>query len=123
MKIQVKAVAFILHPVADIARARNFYGELLGLATGLQVEFSPGVWWIEYEVAGVALAVTNLFPVGPAGGASLSLEVADLDVARQVIAAAKSTVISDVTEYPPCRMFGITSPDGHSVIFHQRKAA
>ena len=123
MKIQIKEVAFILHPVADIARARNFYQNLLGLATGMQVEFSPGVWWIEYDVAGVALAVTNLFPAGAAGGSSLSLEVADLDAARAAIAAAKSTVTSEVTEYPPCRMFGITSPDGHSVIFHQRKVA
>jgi predicted enzyme related to lactoylglutathione lyase len=121
-KITVKEVAFILHPVADIPRARDFYQKLLGLGTGMQVEFSPGVWWIEYDVAGVALAVTNLFPKGPAGGSSLTLEVADLDSARAAIAAASTTVTSEITEYPPCRMFGITSPDGHSVIFHQRKA-
>jgi predicted enzyme related to lactoylglutathione lyase len=122
-KIQVKEIAFVLHPVADIARARRFYQDLLGLGIGMQAEFSPGVWWIEYDVAGVALAVTNLFPVGTAGGASLTLEVADLDAARAAIGAAKTTLTSDVTEYPPCRMFGVASPDGHSVIFHQRKAA
>lgn len=122
-KITVKEIAFVLHPVADIPRARKFYEQLLGLATGMQLEFSPGVWWIEYEIAGVALAVTNLFPGGPAGGASLTLEVADLDAARAAIGMAKTTVSSEVTEYPPCRMFGITSPDGHSIIFHQRKAA
>jgi predicted enzyme related to lactoylglutathione lyase len=121
--IRVKEIAFVLHPVADIARARKFYEQLLGLAIGMQLEFTPGVWWIEYEIAGVALAVTNLFPAGAPGGASLSLEVADLDAARAAIAGAKSTVTSDITEYPPCRMFGIMSPDGHSVIFHQRKAA
>lgn len=88
----------------------------------MQVEFSPGVWWIEYDVAGVALAVTNLFPKGSAGGASLTFEVVDLDAARSAVGAAKATVASEITEYPPCRMFGITSPDGHSIIFHQRKA-
>ena len=122
-KITVREIAFVLHPVAEIPRARKFYEQLLGLTTGLQVEFSPGVWWIEYEIAGVALAVTNLFPAGAAGGTSLTLEVADLDAARAAIAAAKATITSDITEYPPCRMFGITSPDGHSIIFHQRKAA
>jgi len=120
--IRVKEIAFVLHPVADILRARKFYEELLGLVTGMQLEFSPGVWWIEYDIAGVALAVTNLFPAGGAGGASLTLEVADLDAARAAIAAAKTTVTSEVVEYPPCRMFGVLSPDGHSVIFHQRKA-
>ena len=109
--------------VADIARARKFYGDLLGLGIGMQLEFSPGVWWIEYEIADVALAVTNLFPAGAPGGASLTLEVADLDAARAAIGAAKATVASEITEYPPCRMFGVASPDGHSIIFHQRKAA
>src|SRR5262245_7710644 len=119
--IHVKEVAFVLHPVADIPRARQFYEQLLGLAIGMQLEFTPGVWWIEYEIAGVALAVTNLFPVGPAGGAGLTLEVADLDAARVAVETARTTVASEITEYPPCRMFGVTSPDGHNVIFHQRK--
>jgi catechol 2,3-dioxygenase-like lactoylglutathione lyase family enzyme len=120
--IRVKEIAFVLHPAADIPRARKFYEGLLGLSIGMQLEFTPGVWWIEYDVACVALAVTNLFPVGGAGG-SLSLEVADLDAARAAIAVARATVSSDVAEHPPCRMFGVLSPDGHSVIFHQRKAA
>src|SRR5437763_1725502 len=122
-RITVKEIAFVLHPVADIPRAREFYQKLLGLSAGMQVEFSPGVWWIEYDISGVALAVTNLFPTGPAGGASLTLEVADLDAARAAIRGARTAVASEITEYPPCRMFGVTSPDGHSIIFHQRKAA
>jgi extradiol dioxygenase family protein len=43
MSIQVKELAFVFHPVTDIPRARKFYEDLLGLKTGVQVEFRPVV--------------------------------------------------------------------------------
>ena len=64
MSIKIKEVAFVCHPVTDIARARAFYEKLLGLRILLEIEFSPGSWWIEYDVAGVALAVSNAGPAG-----------------------------------------------------------
>lgn len=54
MSIQIKEVAFVFHPVTDIARARKFYQDLLGLKMLVQVEFAPGQWWIEYDIAGQA---------------------------------------------------------------------
>jgi len=44
MPIQVKELAFVFHPVTDIARARQFYEGVLSLKTGVQFEFSPGQW-------------------------------------------------------------------------------
>lgn len=122
MPIKIKEVAFVCHPVSDIARARDFYGKLLGLKTGMEVEFHPGAWWIEYDVAGVALAITNAFPAEGQGGASLALEVAGLDEALAAVKAAGIAVTIEPAEFPPCRMFGIHSPDGHTIMFHERKS-
>jgi predicted enzyme related to lactoylglutathione lyase len=122
MPIKIKEVAFICHPVADIARAREFYGKTLGLKTGLELEFQPGMWWIEFDVAGVALAVTNSFPPEGGSGASLALEVANLDETVEAVKAAGFALKFEPMDFPVCRVFGINSPDGHTIMFHQKKA-
>jgi predicted enzyme related to lactoylglutathione lyase len=121
MSLKVKELAFVCHTVADIAKARDFYEKLLGLRHLMNLEVAPGVWWIEYDLAGVALAVTNAQPPS-AGGASVALEVEDLDGALAAIRAAGIPLAFGIMEFTPCRMFGITSPDGYSVMLHQRKA-
>jgi len=120
MSIQIKEFAFVFHPVTDIARARKFYEGLLGLKTGLQIEFAPGQWWIEYDVAGQALAISNAMPSTPAS--SLNLEVADLDAAITTARAANVPIAFDVMEFPGCRIFGIKDPDGNQIGLHQHKA-
>jgi predicted enzyme related to lactoylglutathione lyase len=122
MSINIKEVAFICHTVADVDRARGFYEKLLGLKPAMNFEFAPGVWWIEYEIAGVALAVTNSQPPSGSGGASLALEVENLEETRAAIKAAGIALTFDIMEFAPCRIFGIASPDGYAVMFHQRKA-
>jgi catechol 2,3-dioxygenase-like lactoylglutathione lyase family enzyme len=123
MGIQIKEIAFVYHPVTDIARARAFYETLLGLKTGKEMEFAPGVWWIEYDVAGVALAISNAMPAaGGVGGDGLALEVADLDAALAAVRAAGIPLTVEPQEFTPCRMFAVNSPDGHSITFHKRKA-
>jgi predicted enzyme related to lactoylglutathione lyase len=120
MSIQIKEFAFVFHPVTDIARARKFYEGLLGLKTGLQIEFAPGQWWIEYDVAGQAIAISNAMPGTPAS--SLTLEVADLDAALATVRSAGATIAFDVMEFPGCRMFAVKDPDGNQIGLHQRKA-
>jgi predicted enzyme related to lactoylglutathione lyase len=121
MSIQVKEVAFVFHPVTDIARARKFYEGFLGLKAGVQVEIAPGQWWIEFDVSGVALAISNAVPGAPAS--SLTLEVVNLDAARAAAMAGNIPLAFDVMEFPPCRMFAIKDPDGNQIGLHQRKAA
>jgi predicted enzyme related to lactoylglutathione lyase len=120
MSLQIKEFAFVFHPITDVARARGFYEKLLGLKIGFQTEFSPGKWWIEYDVAGQALAVSNAMPGATAS--SLTLEVVDLNAALAEVRAAGVEIAFDVTEFPPCRLFGIKDPDGNQIGLHQRKA-
>jgi predicted enzyme related to lactoylglutathione lyase len=119
MSIQIKEFAFVFHPVTDVARARKFYENLLGLKTGLQIEFAPGQWWIEYDVAGQAIAISNAMPGTPAS--SLTLDVADLDSALATVRAAGTTIAFDVMEFAGCRMFAIKDPDGNQIGLHQKK--
>jgi predicted enzyme related to lactoylglutathione lyase len=93
---------------------------LLGLKPGLEIEFAPGQWWIEYDVAGQALAISNAMPGAPSS--SLTLEVASLDDSLAAVRAAGVTVAFEVMEFPPCRIFGIKDPDGNQIGLHQRKA-
>ncbi len=120
MAIKVKELAFVFYPVSDIAAARKFYEGFLGLKTGMQVEFGPGQWWIEYDVAGQALAISNAMPGAPAK--SLALEVADLDAALKEAKSANIPIAQDVMEFPPCRMFIVKDPSGNEIYLHQRKA-
>ena len=120
MSIQVKEVAFIFYPIKDVAVARKFYGGLLGLRVGLEIEFAPGQWWIEYDIAGQALAISNAMPDGKPQ-ASLTLEVADLDASLKTVKEAGVPLAFDVMEFPPCRMFAIKDPDGNQIGLHQRK--
>jgi predicted enzyme related to lactoylglutathione lyase len=121
MSIQIKELAFVFHPVTDVPRARKFYEGLLGLKTGMQIEFAPGQWWIEYDLAGQALAISNAMPGGTAAS-SLTLEVTDLDAALKTAKEAGAAIAFDVMEFPPCRMFAIKDPDGNQIGLHQRKA-
>jgi predicted enzyme related to lactoylglutathione lyase len=121
MNIQVKEIAFVFHPVTDIARARKFYEGLLGLKTGMQIEFAPGQWWVEYDIAGHALAISNAMPDGKPA-ASLTLEVTDVDVSLATAKATGTTIAFEMMEFPPCRMFAIKDPDGNQIGLHQRKA-
>ena len=120
MSIQVREIAFVFHAVTDVARARKFYEGLLGLKVGLQIEFGPGQWWIEYDIAGQALAISNAMPGKP--GASLTLEVADLDASLAAARAAGAEIAFEPMEFPPCRIFGLKDPDGNQIGLHQRKA-
>ena len=121
MSIQVKEIAFVFHAVTDIPRAREFYEGLLGLKTGMQIEFASGQWWIEYDIAGQALAISNGMPGAPA--TCLALEVTDLDASLATVRATTTPIALELTEFPPCRMFIIKDPDGNQITLHQRKAA
>jgi predicted enzyme related to lactoylglutathione lyase len=121
MSIQVKELAFVYHCVSDVPAARKFYEDLLGLKIGFQLEFTPGQWWIEYDVAGQALAISNAMGVTPAPAASVALEVADLDASLAAVQAAGLPLALELMEFGVCRMFAVKDPNGNQITLHQRK--
>jgi predicted enzyme related to lactoylglutathione lyase len=119
MSIKVKEVAFLFHAVKDIPAARKFYEGFLGLKVGMEVEVHAGCWWIEYDILGVALGISNAMPGKPSS--AVALEVADLDAAHAAAKAAGIPISTEPMEFPPCRMFQIKDPDGNEITLHQRK--
>src|SRR5258708_11010637 len=123
MSIQIKEVAFIFHSITDVTRARGFYETVLGLKTGFQIEFAPGMWWIEYDIAGVALAVSNGLPGPHTAVSSLAIEVVDLDSALATVRSTDVPISKDMMDFPSCSMFVVTAPDGNEITLHQRKSS
>ena len=121
--INATAIAFTGYPVTDMPRARAFYEGVLALKP-VNIWEHDGRAWIEYELQGAALAITNMAmekwkpsPDGP----SVALEVADFDAA---VAALKKDSVPFPVEpggSPTCRLAVIADPDGNSIAIHQVK--
>ncbi|RRJ95172.1 VOC family protein [Opitutaceae bacterium TAV4] len=120
--LRVLEYAFTVNPVTDIARARKFYEQILGLKPGSvweDAQFS----WIEYDVGAHTLAITKSVPEWqPGSGPSIALEVEDYDAAIAHLRANAATFIVEPNETPVCRMAVIADPDGNGLIIHKRTA-
>lgn len=122
--LNVTGIAFAIYHVTDVARARKFYGETLGLKSCMEMEFAPGLWWVEYDIGGPsALALTNF--ESPAMNATKSpgvaLEVADIEKALAHVRDAGIAITWGPNEIPVCHSFAVKDPDGNDLYFHQRK--
>ena len=57
--IGIKELAFVGYPVTDFTKARQFYGETLGLKETMVFEHEGEVGWLEYDLAGQTLALAR----------------------------------------------------------------
>ena len=103
MNVRITRIAFVCHHVTDIVRARDFYERVLGMKVALEYEGAPGKWWIEYDVDGVAFAITNVGVPNGNGGAVPAFEVPDVEAAAKALQAAGAMFVEPLTEYPRCR--------------------
>jgi predicted enzyme related to lactoylglutathione lyase len=118
-----KKVAFTMYPVADVARARAFYEETLGLTPGL-AGGQGEMWWVEYDLpGGGCLALQNFqgAPSASAGG-TIALEVEDLDRLIADLKGKGVTFATDVIRGPRCRMASCLDSEGNAIILHQLDA-
>ena len=123
--INPTGVAFALYPVTDVSRARQFYGQTLGLKAGTEMEFEPGKWWIEYDIGGPSgLIVTNY--TSPATNSTptpgVAIEISNYDDFLAAMRAAGIAISFGPHDSPVCRSFGFKDPDGNDLYFHQRKS-
>ncbi len=108
-----------MSPVTDAARARAFYGDTLGLPLGSHS--SNGVW-TEYDLPGggcLALFATQDITPSASAGASIALEVDDLDALVVRLKAAGVTFKAELIPSPVCRMSIILDSEGNSIILHE----
>lgn len=123
--MKIKEVAFVGYPMTDVEKSRAFYEGLLELKPEMDEHFlSPSgkeMWWIEYEIDGVALALSDAWPPDSKSGPTLALEVDDLDGWYGKLTSNGVPVVLETVESPVCRFFCVTDPDGNGLMFHQRK--
>ena len=105
----------------DIARAKRFYTELLGL----EVE-SEGEHDIEFRAGQVTLDIFDPSSIGrpfapsPAG---LSLRVPDVLAARAELEARGVKFDGETLDTGVCHMASFRDPDGNALMLHRRYAA
>jgi predicted enzyme related to lactoylglutathione lyase len=113
-------VAFTMFPVVDAKRARAFYEDVLGLERGLA---SPDGVWTEYDLPGGGCLALFCAPspemATKPGGASIALEVADLDALNQRLTTAGVQYRGGVVHGPNCRMSNIVDSEGNAIILHE----
>lgn len=114
----IQEVAFVVYPVTDVPRARRFYEDALGLKLGANWEDK----WVEYDVNGVAFAITSWLPDNQPGvpGGNIAFEVDDLDATVQQLKAHNVRFVQEIFATPVCKMAVVADPDGNRVIIHKR---
>jgi predicted enzyme related to lactoylglutathione lyase len=122
--IGFKELAFIGYSVTDFAKARKFYGEILGLKETVCMGEGDEIGWMEYDLAGQTLALAMAFEhwMPSSKGGQVGLEVDDLDVAVSYLKEHRVHIVQDIQDFPHCRLALISDPDGNTLTLHQRKS-
>ena len=115
--MKIKEIGFVGIPVTDMARARAFYENVLGLKPDPEM---TGERWTEYPIGTGVIAIANVGDWKPSDkGTAAALEVESLEDA---IARLKEHKLRyDQVESPVCRMAIIQDPDGNKLIIHKLK--
>jgi catechol 2,3-dioxygenase-like lactoylglutathione lyase family enzyme len=119
--IEAQRVDFITVPTQDVARAEQFYGQVLGL------EKNPNSLhdWIEFETGNVTLALVSAEGHGrefvPLPHGSIALRVPDVEGAKAKLEAA-GVECGDVWDSGGCNGASFTDPDGNGIMIHHRYA-
>jgi len=118
--IKVNEAAFFAYPVTDMARARKFYEEVLGLKHTGEPTTVP---WIEYDLGNATLGLGNYGDswLPSKDGAMIALEVDDFDASVAVLKQAGITFTYEPVETPVCHFTIVRDPDNNAVMIHKRK--
>ena len=115
--MKYREIAFVGYPVTDMARARKFYEEVLGLEN--PTEF--GADFVEYPVGTGTLSLCRMDNWKPsADGPSAALEAENFDEVVASLREAGAVFVVEPQAFPSCRMCVARDPDGNMVSVHRR---
>ena len=121
--LKVTEIALSCYAVTDMARARKFYEDVLGLKPTTVVNTGEHQW-TEYEFGPYALSLgcaPGMFKPSP-DGCSVALEVENFDDAVAQLKKHDVKFRIEPIDCPACRMAMIFDPDGNTLCIHKRKA-
>ena len=114
----IKHVAFTMDPVEDLARARRFYEEDLGLTMAKSCQDA----WFEYDLPGGCFEITTLadgvIPSANAGG-SIAFEVEDVDEMVEKLRMTGTPIKVKPFSTSVCRTAVVIDPEGNAVTLHK----
>jgi catechol 2,3-dioxygenase-like lactoylglutathione lyase family enzyme len=118
----VERTDFVSVPVQDMARAKRFYGETLGLPL-----VSGDDAWPEYQLGeNVSLYLIDPTNVGQTFTAphssQIALRVPDVAAARSELEAAGVEFQGEIMDTGVCHMAFFADPDGNALMLHRRYA-
>jgi predicted enzyme related to lactoylglutathione lyase len=122
MALGVSGTDFICVPVSDIARAKQFYSEVLGLEFGKQWGDMPG---FEYETGNLTIALMQSDAFGQEFSPHthpIALAVDDIEAARTELEGQGIEFASDTIDSGVCHMAIFSDPDGNGLMLHSRYA-
>ena len=115
-------VDYIAVPTNDVARAEEFYANVLGL------EKNPNSLhdWIEFETGNVTLAIVTPEEMGiefaPLPFGSIALRVPDVSAAKERLEKAGVEFRGETWDSGVCNGASFTDPDGNGLVLHRRYA-
>ena len=121
--LKATEIAFTCYPVVDMARARKFYEDVLGLKSTVTFGEPGGMQWTEYDIGSGTLALGCGAPDWHprADGAALALEVEDFDKAIAHLRAHHVKFKIEPMPTPVCHMTFIFDSEGNLICIHKRK--
>ena len=123
-QLKINEIAFTCYPVTDMARARKFYEEVLGLKPTATYGDPGGMQWTEYDIASGTLALGCGAPDWRPreDGAALALEMENFDQAIAHLRAHQVKFKVSPWSRPVCHMAFIYDTEGNLLCIHKRKA-
>ena len=116
--MQVERVDFVSFLTQDLARAKRFYTEVLGLEVETEGEHD-----MELRAGQVTLDIFDPSSIGQAfapSPAGLALRVPDVDAARAELEAKGVQFDGETIATGVCRQAWFKDPDGNALMLHRR---
>jgi catechol 2,3-dioxygenase-like lactoylglutathione lyase family enzyme len=115
----IQQLDFIGIPSRDVARARSFYREVLGMRPDEHAEYEQwagSTCFVVWEPAGVGMEFIAQT------GNPLPLRVEDVQAARAELESKGVTFLGDTLDTGVCHMAIFADPDGNHLMLHRRYA-
>lgn len=120
MKTRFTGLPFFVYPVADMARARAFYGGVLGLKETAAWEDK----WVEFDVGTGTLALSSVMQgAAPGTGGAAGLETDDFDGVVAQLRQEGVKFLLEPTDTGVCRFARFLDSEGNHLCLHRRHAA
>jgi predicted enzyme related to lactoylglutathione lyase len=117
MTVAIEGVDFIGIPSRDAERARQFYGEVLGLRVDPNSAYE---FWAGSTCFGIWEPEKFGMPFAPQKNAHIALHVSDVESARAELEAKGITFNGETFDTGVCHMALFEDPDGNDLMLHHR---